>query len=250
MLGSLLASAIAHKATERLCDNAARKAVTAAAVVAATVAVASAAEKASEKAEAVPEEFFPASGGPRAVTGQKMKTYNPSGTAQTVRGSSLTTEDFYTKFAMCCYVAKADGNICDDERHNLDIIANGIIRQCSNRRVTNEIRKIGAADPFTFAFLESYLQKSSPEVIESFLELAEDMAEADLKVTEAEEECIYKIRRYLTDRTGEDHSRRLLKTKKEISLKCPGCGAMMDIKTYNNSLVCPFCGNTRYVAVE
>ena len=159
--------------------------------------------------------------------------------------------DLYAKFAICCYIARADGAVTDGEKRELDLIYNDIAEGYANiPEAKGELSKIyGNYNP-DYVFVEGYMNDAHPDMIASFLTLAEAIARADNAMSESEEHCIYSIKKYLTDRTGKNYLRNVVLADTSTDLVCPGCSATMKLDKYNNTLTCPYCGTTRYVEVK
>jgi len=159
--------------------------------------------------------------------------------------------DIYAKFAICCYIARADGALTDGEKRELDLIYNDIAEGYANiPEAKNELSRIyGNYNP-DYVFVEGYMNDANPDMLASFLTLAEAIARADNAMSESEEHCIYNIKKYLTDRTGKNYLRNVVLADTSTDLVCPGCSATMKLDKYNNTLSCPYCGTTRYVEVK
>lgn len=159
--------------------------------------------------------------------------------------------DLYAKLAICCYIARADGAVTDAEKRELDLIYNEIAGGYANiPEAKNEITKIYNNVTPDFVFVEGYMNMANPEILASFLTLAEAISRADSTVSESEDRCIYNIKKYLTDRTGRNYLRNVVLKDTSTDLVCPGCSATMKLDKYNNTLTCPYCGQTRYVEVK
>jgi len=161
---------------------------------------------------------------------------------------TTTLNELYAKFAICCYIAWADGSISPDERRNLESVFLDIYNQFSqSQEVKNVLLQIYNTPHFNFVLLERYLRNTSPEAIASFLEIADEIAASDGQSSEEEKKCIYKLRKYLTDRTGQNYMGHFMYPGSNFDLKCSGCSANMVIEHHNNRAVCPYCGNIKYL---
>ena len=163
-----------------------------------------------------------------------------------VRTSTLN--ELYAKFAICCYIAWADGVISPEEKQNLDAVFLDI---CSQFSQSNDVKQvllgIYNTPHFNFVLLERYLRNTTPEAIASFLEIADEISSSDGQSSDEEKMCIYKIRKYLTDRTGQNYMGHFIYPSSNFDVRCPGCAANMVIEHYNNRAVCPYCGNIKYL---
>ena len=163
-----------------------------------------------------------------------------------LRASMLN--ELYAKFAICCYIAWADGVITPDEKQNLDAVFLDICNQFSqSNEVKQMLLNIYNTKRFNFVLLERYLRNTTPEAIASFLEIADEIASSDGQSSDEEKMCIYKIRKYLTDRTGQNYMGHFMYPSSNFDVRCPGCAANMVIEHYNNRAVCPYCGNIKYL---
>ena len=159
--------------------------------------------------------------------------------------------DLYAKLAICCYIARADGAVTDAEKRELDMIYNEISQGYANiPEAKMEIPKIYDNVNPDFVFVENYMNAANPEILASFLTLAEAISKSDSNVSEAEDRCMYNIKKYLTDRTGKNYLRNVVLKDATTDLVCPGCSATMTLNKFNNTLSCPYCGRTRYVEVK
>ena len=258
MLGSLLASAIARAAAEKIGETLVETAVVAGTAVIAGTAAAVVGSVISDDSS---NNYQPAVSPQQrvqsiAATSQQPQVIRPRPQPQPqpvqqrpyVNEQTSRINDLYTKFAICCYIARADGYLSPEEKQDLDALFLDIYAQYKNKQVKQELLKIYNTPRFNFVVLERYLQNSSPATIASFLEVAEEMAMSDNNITDTEKNCLYKIRKYLTDRTGKDYMKYALRTTRIVDLKCTGCAATMIVRSYDNSLECPYCGNLRYLS--
>ena len=157
-----------------------------------------------------------------------------------------TLKELYAKMAICCYISWADGVITPEERHNMNAVFMEICNQFANdKRVEQELTRIYSTPNFSFINLEKYLHNTTPEAIASFLQVADEISASDGDSSEEERLCIYKIRKYLTDRTGQNYMGHSLSSAANIDLRCPGCAATMEYQPHYNRAVCPFCGNVK-----
>ena len=95
--------------------------------------------------------------------------------------------------------------------------------------------------------LEKYLNPVEPTSIASFLSLADEIASLDGSITDSEKQAIYKIRKYLTDRTGKDYLGNYLHLKTDVNMICPNCTSPMKVIPYDNKAQCPYCGYFKYL---
>jgi len=154
--------------------------------------------------------------------------------------------ELYAKLAICCYIAWADGRVSPAEKRQLDAVYLEIYNSFPNDlNVRNTLQSIYCTPNFGFIHLEKYLRSTTPETIASFLEVADEMAQSDGYSSEKERLCIYKIRKYLTDRTGINYTGISTNEEAKMDLRCPGCYATMELQPHNRIAVCPFCGNTK-----
>ncbi len=161
--------------------------------------------------------------------------------------------DMYAKLAVCSYIAWADGSLAKEEKKDLDYIYNDLYDRFMDKEyddyedfedeICETLDEIHDTQNFNFIKLEKYLQNASTESIASFLRLADEIAESDGQVSQEERQCIYKIRKYLSDRTGKDYTGS--REASNFDMRCPGCYATMEYDQYNNKAVCPYCGYTR-----
>ncbi|SCW53819.1 Tellurite resistance protein TerB [Ruminococcaceae bacterium YRB3002] len=159
--------------------------------------------------------------------------------------------ELYAKFAICCYIAWADGVITPEEKANLDAVFLDIYNQFSQSpQVKQVLLTIYNTPNLNFVMVERYLRATTPEAIASFLEIADEIAASDGDASDPEKMCIYKLRKYLTDRTGQNFMGHFLYPGANFDVKCPGCAANMVIEHYNNRAVCPYCGNIKYLSAD
>ncbi len=156
-------------------------------------------------------------------------------------------KQLYAKFAICYYIAQADGHLADRERSELDRMCLEIYNKFPEQAVKNELLKIYNTPNMSFIKLEPYILDVDPVVIASFLSLADETASLDGNVTENEKECVYKLRKYLTDKTGIDYLGLNKHFDEALDLQCPGCGSNMRLVPYENSAVCPYCGHIMHL---
>lgn len=162
-------------------------------------------------------------------------------------------DDMYAKFAICSYIAWADGSVSPEEKRDLDSIYDDLYDTFMDKEydyyedyedeICETLDEIHEARNFNFIKLEKYLQKAAPESIASYLRLADEIAESDGQVSQEERQCIYKIRKYLSDRTGRDYTGS--EEIRNFDMRCPGCYATMEYDQYNNRAACPYCGYTK-----
>ena len=95
--------------------------------------------------------------------------------------------------------------------------------------------------------LEKYISDINPSSIAAFLSLADEIAEIDGNTTDSEKESIYKLRKYLTDRTGNDYLGNYLHLNTNVDLVCPCCTSPMKVIPYDNKAQCPYCGFFKYL---
>ena len=153
----------------------------------------------------------------------------------------------YAKFAICYYVALADGKLAEQEKAELDRLCLEIYNAFPQQAVKSELLKIYNTPDMNFIILEKYIRNVDPAVIASFLSLADETAALDGGITDREKECIYKLRKYLTDKTGYDYLNNHMHRDANLDLQCPGCGSNMKLVAYDNTAVCPYCGHITYL---
>lgn len=153
----------------------------------------------------------------------------------------------YAKFAICCYIARADGELSQSEKKELDAMFLGIYNKNKNAGVKNELLKIYNTPQMNMFFVEEYLRNADPKELASYLVLAEEIASIDGDFSTPEKQRVYQIRKYLSDVTGVDYTG-IHSINDPIDLLCPGCAAKMDLIKYENLLQCPFCGYTKLLS--
>lgn len=158
-----------------------------------------------------------------------------------------TIKQLYAKFAICYYISMADGVLSAEEREELNKLCLDIYNAYPNPGVKEELLRIYNIPDMNFIKLERYLRGVDPAVIASFLTLADEMASADGNATEKEKESIFKLRKYLTDKTGYDYLGNQLYLDTDVNLQCPGCGSSMKLVPYDGKAVCPYCGRFKYL---
>ena len=248
MLGLLLTTAIAGTAAKHVAGYAAKKIgesivenavpLAATAVTAGVIAASSAAEERAEQA-AIQREQQRAQQQVQQQMRQEMLQRNTM-----IRTTTLN--ELYAKFAICCYISWADGVITPEEKQNLDAIFLDIYNQFSqDKQVKQILLKIYNTPHLNFITLERYLRNTTPEAIASFMELAEEMAASDGDTSDEEMMCIYKIRKYLTDRTGENYMGHMVYPDSDMDLRCPGCAATMILQPFKGRAECVYCGNSK-----
>ncbi len=156
-------------------------------------------------------------------------------------------KQLYAKSAICYYIALADGKLADKERAELDRMCLEIYNLYPNPSVKNELLRIYNTPDMNFIKLEPYMLDVDPIVLASFLSLADETASLDGNVTDNEKECVYKLRKYLTDKTGIDYLGRNKHFDEALDLQCPGCGSNMRLVPYENTAVCPYCGHIMHL---
>ncbi len=163
------------------------------------------------------------------------------------REMEVTLKQLYAKFAICYYISMADGVLSAEEREELNKLCLDIYNAYPNPGVKEELLRIYNIPDMNFIKLERYIRGVDPAVIASFLTLADEMASADGNATDKEKESIYKLRKYLTDKTGYDYLGNQMYLDTDVNLQCPGCGSSMKIVPYDGKAVCPFCGRFKYL---
>ncbi|MBP5262527.1 MAG: hypothetical protein J6Z43_10435 [Clostridiales bacterium] len=151
------------------------------------------------------------------------------------------------KFAICYYIALSDGVLSDYEKNSLNQICLDIYALYKYDHVKSELLKIYNTPNMNFIKLEKYLHNVDSNSIASFLSLADEIAMLDGTATDAEKESIYKIRKYLTDKTGKDYLGNYLHLETNVNLTCHGCTSPLKVVPYSNKAVCPYCGFYRYL---
>lgn len=161
---------------------------------------------------------------------------------------SLTMiNDLTAKFAVCCYVSYADGFLSERERNKLMLLLNDVCNICKTDQVRNELLHIMDNSGMDFVFLEKYLNDATPQSISSALSLAEEISNVTTNTSSEENRRIYRIRKYLTDRTGVNFITNTIQTNKDVDPRCSGCAAIMEFVPYLHRLECPYCGNVKYI---
>ena len=156
-------------------------------------------------------------------------------------------KQMYAKFAICYYIAQADGRLAPQEKEELNRMCLDIYNMFPKQEVKNELLKIYNTPDMNFIKLEKYILDVDPIIIGSFLTLAEETASLDGNATDAERECVYKLRKYLTEKTGTDYLGNTKHFDSALDLQCPGCGSNMRLVRYENTAVCPCCGHITYL---
>lgn len=169
---------------------------------------------------------------------------------QTFDKSSLnetqSINDMLAQYAMCIYIARADGNLTEIERTVLDSTFKDICNRFKHEQVKNELLCINNKSNMDFIALKKYLDSATAESLVSSLSLVEEIANTK-KASDIENQYIYKIRKYLTDRTGKNYLTNTIQTNKDMDPRCPGCAATMEFIPYSHRFECPYCGNVKYV---
>lgn len=155
--------------------------------------------------------------------------------------------DLIAKYALCCYVTRIDGCISENEKNILDSIYSDILNRCKTEKVKKELSAIANMQHMDFIVLEKYLNNASPQAIVSYLSIIEEIVNTGKRASDAENQCIFKVRKYLTDRTGTNYITNTIQTDKNMDSKCPGCAATMEFVPYSHRFECPYCGNTKYI---
>ena len=124
-------------------------------------------------------------------------------------------------------------------------LISAVLSRSYDKKVEQELTRIYSTPHFSFINLEKYLRNTTPEAIASFLQVADEISASDGDSSAEERLCIYKIRKYLTDRTGQNYMGHSLSSAANIDLRCPGCAATMEYQPHYNRAVCPFCGNAK-----
>ena len=117
--------------------------------------------------------------------------------ARRQRELDTVLRQLYAKFAICYYIALADGVLVNEERAELDRLCLDIYNKFPNPTVQKELLKIYNTPNMNFIVLEKYIQGVDHTVIASFLTLADETAALDGNTTDAEKQSIYKLRKYL-----------------------------------------------------
>ncbi len=153
----------------------------------------------------------------------------------------------YAKFAICYYIALADGVLSPEEKAELDRLCIDVYNKFPYPAVKDELLKIYNTPNMNFIVLEKYIRNVDPSVIASFLVLADEMASLDGNTTPSEKAAIYNLRKYLTDRTGYDYLSNHFRSSTNVNLQCQSCGSSMTVVPYENKAVCPYCGHSVYL---
>lgn len=150
------------------------------------------------------------------------------------------------RLAVSYYIARANGELSDEERNELGRLTNEVLRGriTPDERMRAEVRRINTSDDSSFVFVEKYLQPIPQGELVTLLSVAEAVASSDSEITPEEEEAMNKLRDYVSDRTGKDFTANNFDEK---DLICQSCGGHMDVSDGGGMLVCPFCGTTRVV---
>lgn len=161
---------------------------------------------------------------------------------------NATINECMARFAICYYIAMADGILSPQEKNTLDQICLDTYNKFKYDHVKVTLLEIYNTPNMNLITLERYLKDVEPSSIASFLSLADEIADLDGNTTDAEKESIYKIRRYLTDRTGFDYLGNYLHLNTDVNLVCPNCTSPMKVIPYDNKAQCPYCGYFKYLA--
>lgn len=220
----LIASAI--KGAVKISENAAE----AAAAKSAAEANARRAEAEARAAEA------------RAITNNRVQS-QPQYVYQTVpqnRNNQYDVAFFYAKVAIIAYIAKADNQISQEEKRELDqmmVVAGNMY----GREAVSKAVGIINNESGSFIALEPYLRKIQDKDLDSFLFYADEAAKTDNRLTAAEEEALKTLRSYIDSRKG----------KKEFcDLICPSCGGHMHSDEYGFKAVCQSCGRESIINAD
>ena len=148
------------------------------------------------------------------------------------------------KLAVCCYISKADNTLTDDEREELGVIINQLLK---NGSVTGALRETSNAivnnEENTFIFVEQFLKEIKDEDLAPLISVADAIADKGYGVTIDETNAIAQLRLYVTTRTGEDY---VSVNIEDGDLVCPGCSAQMMIVA-GSIIECPYCGTRKMI---
>ncbi|MBR3533770.1 MAG: hypothetical protein IKN80_07825 [Clostridiales bacterium] len=246
MLGTILAVAVATKVATKVgkaAVGAAGAAVATGAVVAGAAAVAGVATAAGT-AIANKQRSKNLGSADYAVSSENARRE-----AEVMRQRDInnTIKQLYAKFAICYYIALSDGVLAAEEKAELDRLCVEIYNRFPNPGVKSELLKIYNTPNMNFIVLERYIRDVDHTVIASFLTLADETAALDGNTTDAEKQSIYKLRKYLTDKTGYDYLGNYLHLDTDVNMQCQGCGSSMKLIPYDNKAVCPYCGHFIYL---
>lgn len=148
------------------------------------------------------------------------------------------------KLAVCCFISKADKTLTDDEREELGIIINQLLK---NGTVSGALKETANAivnnEDYNFIFVEQFLKEIRDEDLPPLISVADAISDKGSGVTIDENNAIAQLRLYVTTRTGEDYSSVNID---DGDLMCPGCAAQMMIVA-GTFLECPFCGTRKTI---
>lgn len=164
------------------------------------------------------------------------------------RNAAIYREDLLlAKLAVCFYIANADGEMSDNERNAIGRLVNQILRGevPPTERVRTEVLNINKQRDGNFVVCEKYLQPIKSGDLAAYLQVAEELANADEGLSEAENNALNTLREYVSDRSGKDFTSADLDDQ---DLICQSCGGHMELSEGGAMLVCPFCGTTRVVS--
>lgn len=164
------------------------------------------------------------------------------------RNAKKYAEDLLlAKLAVCYFIANADGELSDEERHEIGRLTNQILRgqNAPTERLKTEVKNINQHQGESFVLVEKYLQPIKNGDLTSYLQIAENIANSNEELSSDEKDAMTRLREYVSDRTGKDFTSSDLD---DTDLVCQSCGGHMELSDGGGMLVCPFCGTTRVVS--
>lgn len=153
------------------------------------------------------------------------------------------------KFAICYYVAKADGYVSPAEQMELDTIANELLSNSNiSERARNEMTRIMNKNSISFSEVEAYLRKVESQTLISFAVDVDNIVKASEGVTLEEEKAVDIFKKYVERKTGcsfEVYEKPVKPT--EVNLKCDCCNGTMELDSTLLKAVCPYCGSAKII---
>lgn len=174
------------------------------------------------------------------INAQQPVNAIPAPTVSNVVMNTYDIDLFYAKVAMLAFIAKADQEVSQDERTELNQILS-VASSMYGNEVVSKALYIFDSECSSFMALEPYLRKVEDCDLDSFAFYADEFTKADARITAEESVAVQKIRSYIDSRKGK---------KEYVNLKCPNCGASLQIDAYGYKADCLYCGYEQILNID
>ena len=155
------------------------------------------------------------------------------------------------RIALCYYIAKADGVSPDEQAIIDEMCANLLDNPDTNPDYRMELRMILADKGTSFGNVRRYLNRIAPEDLDQFKADVIRIAETTDGITDNERKALAVFQNYIssTKKPTEDEIEGLNTGHRTriVALKCESCGANLEIDTYRDQALCPYCGSNHLI---